>query len=272
MQHIFITGATSGIGLATAQSMHELGWHIYGSGLPTDDFSQLSRIGNRIVPIQLDITDQQSINNAIQQIDTPINALVNNAGVTIPGALLDLDISEIQRQFDVNVFGHLRVTQAIFPLLAANARIVMVSSVMGRVAMPALGAYSMSKHAIEAMTDTLRLELAHTQMHIASVQMGAINTPLTQSITEHMQKWASKESRFSGLYRGMVKALQQQAKHATPPEQVAKAIVHAVTSNKPKTRYTVGGAAKGLIAMRQFAPDAVGDQILRRALGLYPKD
>lgn len=272
MKSILITGATSGIGLATAHALHKQGWHIYGSGLPEDDFTHLTEVGAHITPIQLDITDNASVQQLVAQIQPPLNALVNNAGVTVPGALLDLDIEAIQQQFEVNVFGHLRVTQTVLPLLAPDARIVMVSSVMGRVAMPALGAYSMSKHAIEAMTDTLRLELADTSMRISSVQMGAIDTPLTQHIAQKMQEKAHTSERFTGLYRGMVRGLQQQARYAIPPEKVASVITRAVTSNQPKTRYAVDPATRGLLMMRKYAPDALGDWILRRSLGLYPKE
>lgn len=275
MRNVLITGATSGIGLATAKAMNQAGWHIIGTGLPGEDASALAAIGENITVLEMDISNRQSVYAAQAELqamlDGHLHAVVNNAGITVAGAILELPVDELRRQFEVNVFGHVQVLQAMQTLLSNDARIVNVSSMMGRVSLPALGAYSMSKHALEALTDVLRIELANTNIQVVSVQMGAVATPLTNTIAERMEELAASEGGYAWLYKAMVKVLHQQSNGATKPEKVAKAIVHAVTSSKPKTRYVVGGAARGLIFMRQFSPDAIGDDILRRSLGLYPK-
>ncbi|MCA9893717.1 MAG: SDR family oxidoreductase [Anaerolineae bacterium] len=275
MRNVLITGGTSGIGLATAKAMNQAGWHVIGTGLPGEDASALAAIGENVTVLEMDISNRQSVYAAQAELqamlDGHLHAVVNNAGITVAGAILELPVDELRRQFEVNVFGHVQVLQAMQTLLSNDARIVNVSSMMGRVSLPALGAYSMSKHALEALTDVLRIELANTDIQVVSVQMGAVATPLTNTIAERMEELAASEGGYAWLYNAMVKVLHQQSNGATKPEKVAKAIVHAVTSSKPKTRYVVGGAARGLMFMRQFSPDAIGDDILRRSLGLYPK-
>ncbi|MCB9458927.1 MAG: SDR family oxidoreductase [Anaerolineaceae bacterium] len=275
MRNVLITGATSGIGLATAKAMNQAGWHVIGTGLPGEDASALAAIGENITVLEMDISNRQSVYAAQAELqamlDGHLHAVVNNAGITAAGAILELPVDELRRQFEVNVFGHVQVLQAMQTLLSNDARIVNVSSMMGGVSLPALGAYSMSKHALEALTDVLRIELANTNIQVVSVQMGAVATPLTNTIAERMEELAASEGGYAWLYKAMVKVLHQQSNGATKPEKVAKAIVHAVTSSKPKTRYIVGGAARGLMFMRQFSPDVIGDGILRHSLGLYPK-
>lgn len=275
MRNVLITGATSGIGLATAKAMNQAGWHVIGTGLPGEDASALAAIGENITVLEMDISNRQSVYAAQAELqamlDGHLHAVVNNAGITAAGAILELPVDELRRQFEVNVFGHVQVLQAMQTLLSNDARIVNVSSMMGGVSLPALGAYSMSKHALEALTDVLRIELANTNIQVVSVQMGAVATPLTNTIAERMEELAASEGGYAWLYKAMVKVLHQQSNGATKPEKVAKAIVHAVTSSKPKTRYIVGGAARGLMFMRQFSPDVIGDGILRHNLGLYPK-
>jgi NAD(P)-dependent dehydrogenase (short-subunit alcohol dehydrogenase family) len=168
------------------------------------------------------------------------------------------------------------VIQAFLPLLRQSnteKRIVNVSSLMGRVAMPLLGAYSMSKHALEAMSDGLRLELAPTGIQVAVVQPGAIATPMTDAMPDLLENSRLKltqeqQTRYARLYLGMKHTLEKQAQSAMPPDIIADCIVHALTSPKPKTRYAPGVAVKGLLLMRCLAPDAIGDAILRRALGI----
>jgi NAD(P)-dependent dehydrogenase (short-subunit alcohol dehydrogenase family) len=275
-QTVFISGATSGIGLVTARMLLEKGWHVYAAGLPQDDFSLLEH--ERVTTLPLDITDAQAVSAAvatIQRQSGSLNALVNNAGIQLPGALEALPMDAMRRQFEVNVFGHLQVTREMLPLLrAANgARIVTVTSLMGKVAMPILGAYSMTKHALEAMSDALRLELAPQKIHVAVIEPGAIQTPMTGSMGKLMERAQSALSAdlhalYDPLYEAMSSALVTQEKHATAPETVAKAILHALSAKKPRSRYAIGGAVKGLILMRNLAPEEIGDRILQRALGL----
>jgi NAD(P)-dependent dehydrogenase (short-subunit alcohol dehydrogenase family) len=276
VQRVFlVSGATSGIGLVTVQKLAAMGCYVYAVALPSDDFSVLPE---GTIPLHLDITDSASLQEVANQITTEhgyLSGLVNNAGIQVPGALEALPIEQIRKQFEVNVFGHLQMIQALLPLLrkGENPRIVNVSSLMGKVAMPMLGAYSMSKHALEAMTDVLRLELTQWGIHVAAIEPGAVATPMTASMQSLMQQsYQAMSGEMQELYgemvEGMIQALQKQSKAAVSAEPVADAIIHALTSPKPKTRYPIGTSTVGLITMRKLAPDSIGDAILKRALNL----
>lgn len=278
MRTVFISGASSGIGLATAQQLDAAGWRVFAAALPRDDFEPLqSSCSEQLVTLPLDITDETMVQEAAQRVadevgEAGLHGLVNNAGIHIPGPLETLAVERVQQQFAVNVFGHLRVTQALLPLLRqAKGRIVNVSSMMGKVALPTLGAYSMSKHALEAMTDTLRLELAAQGIHVCAVEPGAIQTPMTsgmESLLGQVRDELTDEQQglYDSLLRDMSAVLERQAGSATPPHAIAEVIVMALTSNRPKPRYAVGADVRGLLALRALAPDEIGDQILRRAL------
>lgn len=280
IQFIFVSGATSGIGLQTVCELARRDFHVFAAGLPEDDFSALLKISpDLITPLKLDITDSKSLWEHVNKIEQIVGGnqlfgLVNNAGIYIPGPLEGLSMEAIRAQFEVNVFGHLQVTQALLPLLrqSNNARIVNVSSIMGKVAMPMLGAYSMTKHALEGMTDVLRLELAQDGIHVASIAPGAVKTPMLDKMSDPLAAAEhhltdDTKARYGAMLNQMGRVLNWQRQNsATSPEQVAEAIVHALTAKNPKTRYVIGGASKGLLSMRTYAPDAIGDSILWRAL------
>jgi NAD(P)-dependent dehydrogenase (short-subunit alcohol dehydrogenase family) len=279
MKIAFISGASSGIGRTSALILDALGWRVYGASLPGDDVQQLiERTSAEFVPLSLDITDTDAVQQMAERIRQEVGVLhgvVNNAGIQIPGAIEGLSLEALRRQFEVNVFGHVRVTQALLPYLrkADNGRLVFVTSIMGRVAMPALGAYSMTKHALEGLVDVLRLELAPDNIHVAAVQPGAVQTPLLDAMPRLMQnaRQATPDAlqrRYAALYDSMDEVLSTQADNPTPVGDVAEAIVHALTSASPKTRYGVGLPNRGLMLMRRLAPDTAGDAILRRILNL----
>jgi NAD(P)-dependent dehydrogenase (short-subunit alcohol dehydrogenase family) len=274
MKTVFISGATSGIGLVTAKQLAALGWTVYAAALPSDDFSVLP---DSVIPIPFDITDFKGIGAVRERIEaeTPhLDGIVNNAGMQIPRPLQHSPMGLVLNQFNVNVFGHLNVIQAMLPHLekSVSPRIVNVSSVMGKVAMPLLGAYSMSKHALEAMSDTLRLELSSSGIQVSLIEMGAVATPMVENAYQIVEKDAegrtAPKNRNTALLTGMAKALKKQNQTAIPPELVAKAIIHALSAKKAKTRYIVDAATLGLFMMRKFAPDEIGDKILLWALGL----
>lgn len=279
-QSVFISGATSGIGLTTAQLLDEQGWRVFAAALPNDDFSLLvNNTSERLVTLQLDITDADAITKVVQTIkehvgNDGLQAIINNAGIQLVGALETLSANDLRQQFEVNVFGHFQVIQAMLPLLRqTRGRIINISSLMGKVAMPILGAYSMSKHALEGMSDALRLELALFGIDVILIEFGAIDTPMTNGmkvlLDNQFNSLSSEvQANYQSLYNAMTETLVQQAKNATSPEKIAEVIIHALTTNKPKPRYAISPAVKGLMMMRQFAPDEIGDSILKRALKL----
>lgn len=259
---VFISGAASGIGLLTAQKCAELGWKVYAADLPDADFSALSAC----VPLTLDIRDREAVFAAVQNIES-LDALVNNAGVQIPSPLETISEEVLRQHFDVNLFGHLNVIQAMLPLLrkSPSPRIVNVSSLMGKVAMPMMGAYSMSKHALEAMSDTLRLELASFGIQVSLIEMGAVATPMSENAASQFEP---SSPLYADLLKLMAKALKKQNRNAIPPELVTKAILHALTAKKAKPRYQIDAATMGLFMMKRFAPDEIADKILLWSLGL----
>ncbi|MEO0599185.1 MAG: SDR family oxidoreductase, partial [Chloroflexota bacterium] len=272
-KNVFITGATSGIGLEVATQLNQAGWRVFATGLQEDDFSVLDA---SIEKIPLDLADEDSIEGVVKFLKAEaggkLDAVVNNAAINLTAPLESLTKHQLWKQFDVNVFGQLYMIQATLPLLrqTENPRIVNVSSLMGQVAMPLMGAYSMSKHAFNAMTDTLRLELAQEGIHVSLVTLGAIDTPMTQNIATEMQNVykeldAKARDQYFDMFDSMILALKEQADNATPVRSAAKAVVSAVTSHTPKARYAVGTSIQALIALKNIMPSAIFESILKRS-------
>lgn len=272
---VFISGATSGIGLVTAQKLHQLGWKVYAGGLQADDFSKLDY---GITTLPFDLSDAVDIEGAVKYLTielSHLDALINCAGIQVSSPLEALPIECLRQQFEINVFGHFQIIQALLPLIrqSDSGRIVNISSLMGQVAMPMLGAYSMSKHALEAMSDVLRMELAQFGIHVSVIEMGAIDTPMTSAALDDLEavrqaSSADIQTNYEAFFDGMVATLQSQGENATAPEKIADAIIHALTNDKPKARYTIGLEVKGLSTMRKILPESLFDKILLRALGI----
>jgi NAD(P)-dependent dehydrogenase (short-subunit alcohol dehydrogenase family) len=214
-----------------------------------------------------DVTDPEGIAHAATQVEA-LDALVDNAGIAIAAPLEFLPPEELERQLDVNVVGQLRVLQAFLPALrSSRGRVVLMGSVAGRSALPFLGAYAMSKFALEAMADSLRVELAPWGIHVSLVQPATIATPMwtkeQRAITEFPPEAAQLYGRRVERFRQL--AAERSSKHARPVEDVADAVEHALTADKPKTRYLVGPDAKRR-ALVQALPDRWRDRILARFL------
>jgi NAD(P)-dependent dehydrogenase (short-subunit alcohol dehydrogenase family) len=208
----------------------------------------------------LDVTDSEAVAAlSFERLD----ALVDNAGIGVAAPLEDLPLDELRRQLEVNVVGQLAVTQAVLPALrAARGRIVIMGSIGGRSALPFLGGYAITKHALEAMADSLRVELAPDGIEVSIVEPGTIATaiwtkpqPLADGVSE---RYRPRLERFRRV------AAARSAK-AVPAERVAEAVEHALTAQRPKTRYVVGRDAKIRAAIERL-PDRLRDRVLRRAL------
>lgn len=211
--------------------------------------------------VLLDVTDAEAI--ARLRIDR-LDGLVNNAGIAVAAPLEDLPVAELWRQLEVNVVGQLAVTQALLPALrAAGGRVVIVGSIAGRSALPFLGAYAISKFALEAMADSLRLEVAPDGIEVALVEPGTIATPI----------WTKPQplaEQVSERYRLRVEAFRTlaaaRAAKAAPADLVARAVEHALTARRPKTRYLVGRDAR-MRARLERLPDRLRDRVLAALLG-----
>ncbi len=214
-----------------------------------------------------DVTDRDAVHAAAAAVDR-LDALVNNAGIAIAAPLEFLPPDEIARQLDVNVVGQVRVTQAFLPALRrARGRIVFVGSIGGRSALPFLGAYAASKFALEGIADSLRVELAPWGMHVSIVEPGTIATPMWTKPQRAVQEMPAEVAELYGERIEKFRSLAERrsAARGVPPDEVAKAIEHALTAPTPKTRYLVGADAKRR-ALLQRLPDRSRDRLLQRFL------
>ena len=215
----------------------------------------------------LDVTDSDAVTRAAAGIEE-LDALVDNAGIGIAGPLEVFPADELTRQLDVNVVGQLRVAQALLPALRRRrGRIVLMGSISGRSALPFLGAYAMSKFALEAMADALRVELAPFGIHVAIVEPGTIATPIWTKPQRAASDFSPEAAALYGerLDRFRRLAAQRSANSAVPADEVAKAVEHALTAKRPKTRYLVGPDAKRRARVQKL-PDRLRDRVLTRFL------
>lgn len=269
-----ITGCSSGIGLAAADHMRALGWRVFPTARKAADLDALRAAGH--TPLELDVSSSNSITSCVEALRAEtggrVDGLVNNAGFGHPGALEDLSRDAMRRQFEVNVFGLQELTNALLPgmIERGHGRIVQVSSVVGRVALPFMGIYSASKFAVEAMADAQRVELHGTGVRVSLVEPGPIVTRFTENAVGAGEKaLAESGSRFAGLYAKEIERRQTRAgpkAFALPPEAVAKKIAHALTAARPRRRYHVTLPATLGALMSRFAPDTLIDAILAAEL------
>ena len=213
-----------------------------------------------------DVTDAVAVAHAATQIDS-LDALVDNAGIAIAAPLEFLPPDELTRQLDVNVVGQLRVLQAFLPALRqSRGRVVLMGSIGGKSALPFLGAYAMSKYALEAMADSLRVELAPFGMHVSIIEPGTIATPIWSKPQRTVEEFPAEAAGLYGERVAKFRALAaKRASDAVPPAEVAKAVEHALTAAKPKTRYVVGPDAKRRARVQKLT-DRLRDRLLTRFL------
>jgi len=256
---VLITGASSGIGRETAKYLVRRGFRVFAAARKKDE-------GNLI----LDVTDPASVAAAAATIaaevgDRGLAGLVNNAGIAVPGPLEFVPIADFERQFDVNVTGQLRVTQAILPLLRlGRGRIVNISSIAGRSAMPVMGPYSASKFALEAMSDSLRLELRPWNIHVALIEPGPIQSEIWAKAGS-LEFSCEAEAMYPKLLVTGRKILERAVRTALPAERVSRDIHHALTARWPKARYLIGGGSHLRIALENI-PTRLRDWIISRAI------
>jgi NAD(P)-dependent dehydrogenase (short-subunit alcohol dehydrogenase family) len=241
--------------------LRDRGWTVYASVRRAGEAPEGTR------ELVFDVTEPEGIAHAATQVEQ-LDGLVDNAGIAVAAPLEFLPPDELTRQLDVNVVGQLRVLQAFLPALrASHGRVVLMGSVAGRSALPFLGAYAMSKFALEAMADSLRLELAPWDIHVSLVQPATIATPIWTKGQRNIEDFPPEAVELYGarVQRFRQLAAERSSKHAKPVDIVADAVEHALTSAKPKTRYLVGTDAKRRAGV-QLLPDRWRDRILTRFL------
>ena len=270
---VLVTGASSGIGEATALHLRELGFDAVAAVRKDEDAERL--VGRGLRTVKLDVTDVDSIEAARDELGGgPLAGLVNNAGIAVAAPLEFLPLDQLRHQLEVNLIGQLAVTQRLLPALrAARGRIVNVSSIGGRVALPLVGAYHASKFALEAVSDTLRRELLSQGVDVIVIEPGGVKTPIWSKGDElATELTADLPPEGQRLYGNLIAAIRKQtAKIATEtgiePRVVAEAIGHALTAKRPRARYLVGRDAKLRAPAAALLPDRVMDRIVARTLG-----
>lgn len=277
---VVITGASTGIGAASALHLDRLGFAVFAGVRKFEDGEALKSASSaRLIPMILDVTDGETIRQSQAMVSARIGTagvygLVNNAGIAVVGPLEAVPIPDFRRQLEVNVIGQMAVTQAFLPLIRkARGRIVNMGSIAGRSTMPLMGPYSASKFALEAMTDALRLEVQQWGIHVSIVEPGAITTPIWEKTTSDANRRAASlpgelRTLYEPVVAGVRRVVEEAAKRAIPADVVAKVVEAALTAPSPKTRYLVGNDAKLRAFMVKILPDRISDKILTRILNL----
>jgi NAD(P)-dependent dehydrogenase (short-subunit alcohol dehydrogenase family) len=271
---VVITGASTGIGHASALHLASLGFQVFAGVRRDDDAERLRAAGDGgIEPLRIDVTDQASIDAAAQRAREAtggrVAGLVNNAGIAVPGPLEHLPIDEFRRQIEVNLTGQVAVTQAFLPMLrAARGRIVNIGSIGGRVALPLLGPYAASKHAMEGLTDSLRRELAPSGIEVSIVRPGPIKTEIWErgnaKADELLDRMPEAEEHYGPAIAAARAGAEQRMREAIPPREVAEVVAHALTADKPRTRYLVGPRTRAMALLSTVLPDRTFDGVIRR--------
>ncbi len=265
-----ITGASTGLGLATALHLARIGFRVYATSLTSDDRRTVEdRALAAEVPLrflQLDITDNDSIRAAIEQIISEcgeIFALVNNAGTRLRGCFEDLRDKEIRHLFMTNVYGTMAMTRAVLPYMrkASGGRIVMITSVAGKIGSFGLSAYCASKFSQEGFTESIAQELLPFGIHLSIIEPGIINTEAWTSNRIVAEASASRHSPYFGWFQRM-EAMSDQlvASSRTTPLDVARQVEKALTAKRPKLRYMVGNRAKVIFMLRKYLPGDLFDR------------
>jgi NADP-dependent 3-hydroxy acid dehydrogenase YdfG len=283
-QTVLITGATDGLGRAAALLLAEKGFRIFAAGRSAEKRAELDRLAvTRKLPlesVELDVCDDTSVTRAVQQIQQKagnIDVLINNAGVGLMAIAEELKLEDLRRLYETNIFGLLRVTQAVLPQMRErkSGRILMLSSVAGILTPPTYGAYSSSKHAVEALSNALRLELYPFNVEVILIEPGYIMTNFQQTAKDQAQSYieGSAASPYAKIYAGAIAgATSSRRQSKTTPEDCARVILHAIEASHPKARYTVTPLAKWAAFGRRVLPDTLMDSFLRRKFGIVREE
>jgi NAD(P)-dependent dehydrogenase (short-subunit alcohol dehydrogenase family) len=275
---VVVTGASSGIGRATATSLGTRAFRVLAGVRSAADADRLTEAA-RVEPVIVDVTNAADVAALAERVDDlagrgGLKALVNNAGIAVNAPVETIPMAEWRRQFEVNFFGHVAVTQALLPaLLDSGGRVVNVSSIGGRVAGPTFGAYAASKFALEAMSDALRREVTRLGVHVVVIEPGSVATPIWEKGRSQFDELAAgmdptQRGRYAGLVSAMVAGAEAMARGGIPPEAAAAVIVRAVEARRPRARYLVGRDAKLAARAARLLPDRLLDALIARSLGL----
>ncbi len=283
-QTVLITGGTDGLGRAAALLLAEKGYRVFAAGRSAQKRADLQAAAMprklSIETLEMDVCDDGSVQSAVKSVlekSGAIDVLINNAGVGYMAVVEELKLEDLHKQYETNVFGVLRVTQAVLPHMRErrSGRILMMSSVAGIVTPPTYGAYSSSKHALEALSNALRLELYPFGVDVILIEPGYIRTNFQFTAKELAQPYveAAKTSPYASVYAGSLEgANKSRGESKTTPEDCARVILEAVEASHPKARYAVTSLAKWVAFAKRALPDTFLDSFLRKKFGIVREE
>ena len=278
---VVVTGASTGIGWGCVKVLTAAGFHVFGSVRKPADAERLTKeFGANVTPLLFDVTDQVAVAAAARTVKQALAGktlagLVNNAGIAVAGPLIYLNIEDVEKQFAVNVTGPLIVTQAFAPLLGADrsrqgapGRIVMISSVGGKNALPFAGPYASSKFAVEGLSESLRRELMLFGIDVVIVAPGAVVTPIWDKTEDLIEPFANTP--YAAALAKMKTVMLASAAKGLPPEMIGEAVLTGLTAAKPRTRYTVAPNPMQQVMLR-LLPKRIVDRMIGGRIGLIPQ-
>jgi NAD(P)-dependent dehydrogenase (short-subunit alcohol dehydrogenase family) len=283
MKSVVITGASTGIGWATTKLLLDKGFRVFGSVRKQADVERLrNEFGANFAPLMFDVTDEAAVLAAAREVRASLggktlSGLVNNAGIAVPGPVLELSADEFRRQMEVNVVGPVIVTQAFGPLLGSDpslkgpkGRIVMISSVAGKNGNPLTPAYAASKHAIEGLSESLRRELMLFGIDVIIVAPGPVRTPIWSKGQEDVDMSKYKNSPYLPALQKVSSYMKHLDAIGLPPEKIAERVHEALTTAHPRVRYQITpDPMRHLVTA--YLPKRLVDRIIAKRLGLLPK-
>lgn len=274
MSTFVVTGSSTGIGEACALLLAGAGHRVIAGVRREADGERLAARAGSIVPALVDVTDGMQIDALVRRLDelgaSRLDGLVNNAGIARGGPLEFLPIDEWRTQFEVNVLGQVAVTKALIPLLRrGRGRVVFIGSISGRVSTPFLGPYGASKHAIEAVAESLREELRPWDIAVSVVEPGAVRTPIWakgRDFADQLERRLPAEAHdlYDDAITDLRRTIDNQERVGVPPDRVAAVVERALTAARPRYRYLVGRDARGAGMLERLLPDRAMAYVTRR--------
>jgi NAD(P)-dependent dehydrogenase (short-subunit alcohol dehydrogenase family) len=276
MPRVLITGASRGIGHAAALRLAGGGWDVIAGVRTAADAEALRGVagGTRLTPVVLDVASADDVGRLDEVVADGLDAVVNNAGYALDGPVEGLDLDALRRQFEVNVFGQVAVTQQVLPALRrSRGRIVFTSSISGRISTPMTGAYNASKFALEGIADALRVELRPWRIKVVLIEPGPVATDLWGKAPEqHAATLAALDPETRELYAGHLanvpRVIKTMQRLAVSPDKVVDRIERALTASKPRARYYVNPGSRAQLAGYAATPTAVFDAVIGRVTGV----
>jgi NAD(P)-dependent dehydrogenase (short-subunit alcohol dehydrogenase family) len=277
---VLVTGGTDGLGRATAILLAQRGYRVFTGGRNADRRAALEQLAREkklpLEVLELDVCDDASVNSAVSEIERrsgPVGILVNNAGIGVGAMIEEIKLADFYKQFETNFFGAIRVTQRVLPEMRRRRRghIINMSSIAGKVAVPVMGPYSSSKHALEAASDALRLELFPFGVHVVLIEPGYIPTSINQNASEHSSAYVklAETSPYRGVYMGFQGAWKKTTDSPQyTPEDCARVILQAIEDDPPRARYLVTKDAKIANRMKWLLTDRAFDGMIIKRFGL----